>query len=246
MGCGILGFAQLLCKTCHERYVVAWSCKGRGFCPSCGGRRMNAGALTLVDHVLPDTPIRHWVLTMPFPLRFPLAFDGALLGQVLRIFTDTVTRWYRQRQADRGLPGGQCGSVTAIHRASSDIRCDPHFHCLFLDGVYAPDGDGKGQMFHPAPAPTQQDVEQVVERASKRTHPVWARSSRAQKSVVCTTAIRASPPEWHPVDNLATVAEICPPVFAASSRFAGRKSTMAPRTANACPRPLIRRRGHHR
>jgi hypothetical protein len=170
MGCGVLarGFAQLLCKTCHERYVVAWSCKGRGFCPSCGGRRMNAGALTLVDHVLPDTPIRHWVLTMPFPLRFPLAFDGALLGQVLRIFTDTVTRWYRQRQANRGLPGGQCGSVTAIHRASSDLRCDPHFHCLFLDGVFAPDADGKGQMFHPAPAPTQHDVEQVVERASKR------------------------------------------------------------------------------
>jgi len=70
-------------------------------------------------HVLPDTPIRQWVLTLPFPLRFPLAFDGPLLGQVLRIFTDTVTRWYRQRQADRGLPGGQCGSVTAIHRASS-------------------------------------------------------------------------------------------------------------------------------
>jgi len=124
---------------------------------------MNAGALTLVDHVLPETPIRQWVLTIPFPLRFPLAFDGALLGQVLRIFTDTVARWYRRRQADRGLPGGQCGSVTAIHRASSDLRCDPHFHCLFLDGVYAPDGDGKGQMFHPAPAPTQQDVEQVVE-----------------------------------------------------------------------------------
>jgi len=100
---------------------------------------------------------------LPFPLRFPLAFDGALLGQVLRIFTDTVARWYRQRQADRGLPSGQCGSVTAIHRASSDLRCDPHFHCLFLDGIFAPDGEGKGQMFHPAPAPTQQDVEQVVE-----------------------------------------------------------------------------------
>jgi hypothetical protein len=88
---------------------------------------------------------------------------------VLRIFTDTVARWYRQRQADRGLPGGQCGSVTAIHRASSDLRCDPHFHCLFLDGVYAPDGDGKGQMFHPAPAPTQRDVEQVVERVAAVT-----------------------------------------------------------------------------
>jgi hypothetical protein len=28
--CGRCGNA----KTCHERYVVAWSCKGRGFCPS--------------------------------------------------------------------------------------------------------------------------------------------------------------------------------------------------------------------
>jgi hypothetical protein len=53
LGCGILarGFAQLFCKTCHERYVVAWSCKGRGFCPSCGGSRMNADALTLVDTI---------------------------------------------------------------------------------------------------------------------------------------------------------------------------------------------------
>lgn len=60
LGCGILarGLAQLFCPTCHARYVVAWSCKGRGFCPSCGGRRMNAGALTLVDYVLPEVPIR--------------------------------------------------------------------------------------------------------------------------------------------------------------------------------------------
>ena len=63
LGCGVLarGFSQLFCKTCHERYVVAWSCIGRGFCTSCGGRRMNAGALTLVDHVLPEVPIRQFV-----------------------------------------------------------------------------------------------------------------------------------------------------------------------------------------
>ena len=54
-------------------------------------------------------------------------------------------------------------------RASSDLRCAPHFHCLFLQGVCAPDGNGKGQMFHPAPEPTQQDIEEVVERASKRS-----------------------------------------------------------------------------
>jgi hypothetical protein len=170
LGCGILarGLAQLFCPTCHERYVVGWSCKGRGFCPSCGGRRMNAGALTLVDHVLPEVPIRQFVLTMPFPLRFPLAFDGKLLGQVLRIFTDTVASNYHKRLADRGIPSGQYGAVTVIQRANSDLRCNPHVHEIFLDGVYAPDRDGKGFMFHPAPAPTQADVEAIVERASKR------------------------------------------------------------------------------
>ena len=86
MDCGILGrgFAHLFCKTCHEHHAVAFSCKGRAVCPSCLGRRMNEGALNLTDYVLPDVPLRQFVLTMPFPLRFPLAFDGKLLGQVVR------------------------------------------------------------------------------------------------------------------------------------------------------------------
>jgi hypothetical protein len=58
---------------------------------------MNAGALTLVDHVLPDVPLRQFVITVPFPLRFPLAFDGNLLGQVLRILIDTVAASLRSR-----------------------------------------------------------------------------------------------------------------------------------------------------
>jgi hypothetical protein len=64
---------------------------------------------------------------MPFPLRFPLAFDGKLLGQVVRIFADTVAGWYRRRHADRGLPPGQTGAVTVIQRANSDLRLSPHY-----------------------------------------------------------------------------------------------------------------------
>jgi hypothetical protein len=75
---------------------------------------MNEGAINLVDHVLPDVPVRQFVLTMPFPLRFPLAFDGKLLGQVVRIFTDTVAGWYCKRQVERGLPAGETGAVTVI------------------------------------------------------------------------------------------------------------------------------------
>lgn len=86
--CGILahGFAQMHCEGCRKRHLVAFSCKGRGFCPSCLGRRMNEGAANLVDHVLPEhVPIRQWVLTLPHPLRYPLASDGRHLGKLLRL-----------------------------------------------------------------------------------------------------------------------------------------------------------------
>lgn len=72
--CGILshGFAQMQCDVCHKRHLVAFSCKGRGFCPSCGtaherGRREPGGPV-LPEHV----PICQWVLTLPYPLRYPL------------------------------------------------------------------------------------------------------------------------------------------------------------------------------
>ena len=40
--CGILahGFLRLGCDTCTQELLVPFSCKRRGFCPSCAGRRM--------------------------------------------------------------------------------------------------------------------------------------------------------------------------------------------------------------
>jgi len=58
--CGVLthGFARVRCGECAFERLVPFSCKGRGFCPSCGGRRMTESAARLVDHVLPHVPIR--------------------------------------------------------------------------------------------------------------------------------------------------------------------------------------------
>src|SRR4249920_86168 len=38
--CGVLahGFLRLGCDTCHQELLLAFSCKRRGFCPSCAGR----------------------------------------------------------------------------------------------------------------------------------------------------------------------------------------------------------------
>ena len=65
--------------------VVAFSCKGRGFCPSCGGRRMSELAAQLVDRVIPRMPVRQWVLSVPFTLRYQLAFDATLTGSALNL-----------------------------------------------------------------------------------------------------------------------------------------------------------------
>jgi hypothetical protein len=40
--------------------VIAFSCKGRGICPSCNVRRMAETAARLVDHVFPPLPVRQW------------------------------------------------------------------------------------------------------------------------------------------------------------------------------------------
>ena len=69
--CGILahGFLRLRFADCAHGKLVAFSCKRRGFCPSCGGRRMAQTAAHLVDHIIPRVPVRQWVLSLPIPLR---------------------------------------------------------------------------------------------------------------------------------------------------------------------------------
>ena len=75
------GFLRVRCEGCHHERLVTFSCKRRGICPSCGARRMSESAALLVDDVLPHQPIRQWVLSFPFPLRFLLASYPELMGK---------------------------------------------------------------------------------------------------------------------------------------------------------------------
>ena len=60
--CGRLecGFLELECRQCGHSQLVALSCKKRGWCPSCLGRRMSDGAVHLEQCVLAEVPVRHW------------------------------------------------------------------------------------------------------------------------------------------------------------------------------------------
>src|SRR5207253_2293833 len=78
--CGVYeaGVARFQCEGCAREHLVPFSCKGRGFCPSCGGRRMTERAAHLVDDVLPWVPVRQWVLTMAYRLRYQMAWNHGL------------------------------------------------------------------------------------------------------------------------------------------------------------------------
>jgi len=60
------GFTRARCDACGHDLLIAFSCKTRTVCPSCTGRRMANTAASIVDRVLPDVPVRQYVLTFPY------------------------------------------------------------------------------------------------------------------------------------------------------------------------------------
>ena len=165
--CGRLehGFLRVRCQNCHDERLVAFSCKRRGFCPSCGARRMAESAALLVDEVFPHAPIRQWVLSFPFQLRFLFARDPAIMGQVLGLVSRALST-YLINKVGFTRRDAQTGAVTLIQRFGSALNLNIHLHMLFLDGVYT---RNKGKTrFHQVKAPTIAELNALVHTISHR------------------------------------------------------------------------------
>jgi len=169
LDCGILtrGFVRVWCPGCQFEHAVALSCKGRGWCPSCGGKRMTATAAHLVDNVFPrHVPVRQWVLSLPIRLRYRLAYDKELCAKAINLFVREVFRWYRwcakvELDLD-SVSEAKCGSVTFVQRFDSAVRLNVHLHMLALDGVYVRDEEDGSFTFYSLPEPTTEDVARVA------------------------------------------------------------------------------------
>ena len=121
--CGIPahGFARVRCDGCAFERLVPFSCKGRGFCPSCGGRRMTEHAAHLVEAVLPRVPVRQWVLTLPYRLRYRLAWDHGLTRAVLGVCARVLQDFYIRSAHQLGIARGRTGMLTVIPRFGSGV-----------------------------------------------------------------------------------------------------------------------------
>ena len=167
--CGRLehGFLRVQCNNCHGEHLVAFSCKCRGFCPSCGARRMADNAALLVDEVLPEQPMRQWVLSFPYPLRFLFASQPAIMTGVLGIvYRAIATHLIHKARYTRKT--AHAGAVTLIQRFGSALNLNIHFHMLFLDGVYIAGAKDTTARFHRVNESTSGELTQLVHKIAHR------------------------------------------------------------------------------
>lgn len=166
--CGIpeYGFVRTYCYHCKGSGIVAFSCKRRGFCPSCSARRMNDEAAHLVDQVLPQVVYRQWVISFPYKLRYMMAYNSKLTSQILSIFISVISSYQKKKARQNGIKNAKPGVITFIQRFGSALNLNVHFHSLFADGVFYKSGD-KVEFFR-LPEPTHKELLEIAVKIQNR------------------------------------------------------------------------------
>jgi hypothetical protein len=190
LDCGLLekGFARVRCRDCKVEILVAFSCKGRGLCPSCTTRRMSDLAAHLVDRVVPHVPVRQWVITFPRRVRWHLAHDPKLAAEALTLCLRVVFGWQRLCARRRGVTfcapsrsqSARSAAVAFVQRFDSSLALDWHVHTLIADGVFArEDENAAGRpRFHRLPPPTDADVAALLRTIARRMIALLRRRGR--------------------------------------------------------------------
>jgi len=122
---------------------------------------MADSAALLVDEILPHQPMRQWVLSVPFPLRFLFASKPAVMGKVLGIVYRAIAT-HLTRKAGYTKTTAHTGAVTLIQCFGGALNLNIHYHMLFLDGVYIDSADKSRLRFCWVKAPTSNELTQLT------------------------------------------------------------------------------------
>jgi len=128
-------------------------------------------AALLADEVFPDVPLRQWVISFPFPLRYLFAAHPQAMGKVLGIVYRAIST-HLIHKAGLKRKAGATGAVTLIQRfgwygTPAALNLNIHFHILFLDGVYVY-RDNRPPRFQRVRAPDRSELENLVQLISQR------------------------------------------------------------------------------
>lgn len=166
LSCGQLarGFVQVQCEDCKATRLVAFSCKGRGWCPSCAAKRTLESA-THLEEVLPRVGYRQWTLTLPRGLRWAVRKRPALVRRIERLLVRAVWRWQRARAKQLGFEGKlRGGAVGFLQLFGSALQLSPHLHVLVPEGQWS---EVEGALVV-LPPPDDEEVEAVLHRLLRR------------------------------------------------------------------------------
>ena len=121
LGCGILakGFSCAHCGGCCKDFLVAFSCKARGLCPSCNQRSMVQTAAHLIDNVLPRIAFRQFVISFHLRIRHYLQ-THKLLQAVLKIVVDEIRKTLIACSPSTSTP--QIGAISFIQHFGNTLN----------------------------------------------------------------------------------------------------------------------------
>ena len=125
----------------------------------------------MTDEVFPRVPLRQWVISFPFPLRYLFAAHPCAMGKVLRIVYRAIST-HLLHKAGLKLNDGATGAVTLIqrfgwHGIPAALNLNIRFHILFLDGVYVY-RDNRPPRFQRVKAPLKDELKDLVQLISQR------------------------------------------------------------------------------
>ena len=133
------GFARVRCPECAASFLVACSCKGRGFCPSCGAKRAAVFAAFLRDEVLEQVAHVQWVFTAPRMIRPYFLHHRELLGKLCGAAYQTVQELMAAAAID--VESFRTGMVAVVQTAGETLAFNPHVHALAPRGGWDATGE---------------------------------------------------------------------------------------------------------
>ena len=127
---------------------------------------MTETAALLSDEVFPSAPLRHWVISFPFALRFLFAAHPQAMGKALGIVYRTIAT-HLIHKAGLQLKDASTGAVTLIQRFGSSLNLNIHGPLLMLAGVYSINQYGN-PVFRRVKAQDRAELQTLVHKISQR------------------------------------------------------------------------------
>ncbi len=133
------GFARIKCKNCGLERLLMFSCKARGFCPSCHAKRREEWGEWMREKLLLDVPHRQVVFTIPKMLRIFFKYNRSLLSGLCICGKKALVKYFKAVTGRELTPG----IIAMIQSFGSRINFHPHLHFLVSESG----SDRKGR-FH--------------------------------------------------------------------------------------------------